>query len=65
MNKPLLTFSTAWLAVTCLQLVCGSACHLGADSQRSAFVFTIFTPSTEGASLAPYDVNPKLVLHAE
>lgn len=47
--------------------MCGSACHLVADSQRSAFVFTSFTPLTEGASLALCDMkgsDPELVLHA-
>lgn len=48
-SKPLLTFSAVWPAMTRLRPVCGSACHLTADSQRSAFVFTNFTPLTEGA----------------
>lgn len=65
-NLPL-TFNTAWPAVTRLQPVGGSACHLTADSKHSAFVFTNFTPLTEGASLAPFDMegsDPELELHA-
>lgn len=65
-NLPL-TFSTAWPAMTRLQPVGGSACHLTADSKHSAFVFTNITPLTEGASLAPFNTegsDPELELHA-
>lgn len=65
-SEPLLTFSAAWPAVTRLQLVWSSACHLTADSQSSTFVYTIFTPLTEGTSLAPDDMkgsDPQLVPH--